>query len=220
MQWFLRTLPLVLFWVTPVSCCAALRWENPEVTLTAPVGAKEVMAEFRFKNVGLGPVTITDIQPECGCTRVELAKRIYAPGETGALKATMTLEKLEGTQRKHIALIADDAAGVPVQLTLGVEIPALFTLASQTLVWRTMGEPTEKFATIIAATSLGITSIEVTSVTPQEAAARIETSEAGRVYKIFVRPAALTKDLTVRISGEVKLAGGAIRPFSVYALVR
>ena len=54
------------------------------------IGDKEVVAEFNFKNVGTTPVTIRDLTTSCECTAAELAKRTYAPGEAGTVKAVFT----------------------------------------------------------------------------------------------------------------------------------
>jgi hypothetical protein len=39
-----------------------------------------VEAKYRFSNTGTYPVTIIEVQPSCGCTTVQLAKKEYAPG--------------------------------------------------------------------------------------------------------------------------------------------
>jgi hypothetical protein len=54
-------------------------WRS-EQKVTAGATDQFVEAKYRFSNTGTYPVTIIEVQPSCGCTTVQLAKKEYAPG--------------------------------------------------------------------------------------------------------------------------------------------
>lgn len=55
---------------------------------------------FPFRNRGSEPLTITDLQASCGCLTPTLARRTYAPGESGELTLEVnTLSQPEGPVR-------------------------------------------------------------------------------------------------------------------------
>lgn len=63
---------------------ALLAWKTTSVDLQAEAGASQVVAEYSFTNSGDSAVTLTDITTGCDCTSVEIAKRLFAPNESGA----------------------------------------------------------------------------------------------------------------------------------------
>ena len=66
-----------------------------EVRAGAPL-----VRRFPFRNAGPEPLTITDLQASCGCLTPTLARRTYAPGESGELTLEVnTLSQPEGPVR-------------------------------------------------------------------------------------------------------------------------
>ena len=67
------------------------------------VGANTKNAcEFNFTNTGDGLLKITKVSKTCGCTPYTLAKKEYAPGESGALKVRYNAGKRPGSTKKYI----------------------------------------------------------------------------------------------------------------------
>lgn len=52
----------------------------------------DVTHRFRFRNDRSESLEIVEIKPSCGCTKTEVAKRTLAPGETGWLEVTTSLD--------------------------------------------------------------------------------------------------------------------------------
>lgn len=198
----------------------ALDWDNPVVELTASAGEKEVIALFRFKNTGDNTVTVTTIQTSCGCTIAELAKRTYAPGETGEMKVVYNLGGAVGQTERTIQVTADNAPEKPVHLTLRVKIPELFTCSTRMLLWKIGEAPDEKPVEISAVDPHKLTGVEVKFVTPNQATFRIESFAAGTKYRLFVRPNATATAAQVALFCAVKFADGTTQPITIYALVR
>ena len=75
--------------------------------------------EFRFTNTGNSTLKIGDIVPTCGCTPFVLAKKEYAPGESGTLKVNYFSETQRGQTTKQLAIHSNDRSNPEV--TLGIK---------------------------------------------------------------------------------------------------
>ena len=60
-----------------------LTFDQYAVNLGKVPAAKVVQARFGFRNTGAEPVTITKLEPSCGCLQPKIEKTTYAPGEAG-----------------------------------------------------------------------------------------------------------------------------------------
>jgi hypothetical protein len=49
---------------------------------------KPVTTEFAFTNIGVEPLIITDVHPQCGCTIADYTKAPVKRGERGVIKIT------------------------------------------------------------------------------------------------------------------------------------
>lgn len=78
--------------------------------------------EFRFKNTGTGLLRIGKIQSTCGCTVPELSKKEYAPGESGAIKATYRASTAAGSTTKRLHVPSNDKQNSKVALTIKATI--------------------------------------------------------------------------------------------------
>jgi uncharacterized protein DUF1573 len=129
---------LLLGSVTPIF--AQLKWEQPQQKFSVKPGDKAVTAKYRFINESTSPVTIVDVRPSCGCTMATLAKKTYAPGESGEIDATMKFAGHTGHQEKWIYVTTNVAGKEPMLLTLAVDIPPAVTIEPEFVMWR-LGDP-------------------------------------------------------------------------------
>jgi hypothetical protein len=204
--------------ILPLPGLGALKWESQKIELQATVDDTQATAVFHFRNEGKEPVTITAIQPSCGCTTAELAKRTFAPGETGEIKSVFTFGGGVGLQEKTIQIITSDAPAKPMSLILRVTIPELFTYSTRLLLWRLGEEPIEQSITV---TSLKkITAIEVTSDAPNTMVSLVETMEPGTKYRLVIRPLSTSQQASMTVPFLARFADGTARPLVVYGLVR
>lgn len=77
--------------------------------------------EFRFTNTGDAPLKITEIENCCGVS-TRLAKRDYAPGESGALNIWYSAATRPGVIRRQIHVNSNDKANPRVALTVKAKI--------------------------------------------------------------------------------------------------
>ena len=80
--------------------------------------------EFRFKNIGTGPLNIEQINATCGCTVPTLAKKQYQPGEDGVIKIDYSGENNPGSVEKTIYINTNDAENPQIKLTIKANVAA------------------------------------------------------------------------------------------------
>ena len=80
------------------------------------------VCEFNFKNAGDGLLKITNVTKTCGCTPFTLAKKEYAPGETGTLKVRYHAGQTIGPTKKSLTVSSNDKKTPQVKITIKAKI--------------------------------------------------------------------------------------------------
>ncbi len=78
--------------------------------------------EFKFTNTGDAVLKITRTSATCGCTIPKLAKKEYAPGESGTLKVNYKTSLRAGSTNKKVYVHTNDLTKRKVTLTLKANI--------------------------------------------------------------------------------------------------
>ncbi|MGA8655948.1 MAG: DUF1573 domain-containing protein [Chthoniobacterales bacterium] len=182
----MRLLPL-LFVALATPVFGQLKWDNPEQSFAPKPLDRQVVAKFRFTNIGTMPVTINEVRTSCGCTTAALEKKLYHPGESGEIDATFTIAGLTGHQEKSIFVTTSAALVEPVVLRLKVDIPEAIKIEPQLVLWRLGERPDSK--TIRIAVPEGM-SAKIVSVVADNAAVKLELHEIrpGKEWEVKVTP--------------------------------
>ncbi|MBV8215979.1 MAG: DUF1573 domain-containing protein [Verrucomicrobia bacterium] len=181
--------------VTPIF--AQLKWDQPQQKLSAKPGDKAVSAKYRFTNQGTSPVTIVDVRPSCGCTTATLAKKVFAPGESGEIDARFNFAGHTGHQEKWIYVTTNLAGTEPMLLTLAVDIPPEITIEPDFVMWR-IGDPlTPKTIRVVVPDGFPTKIVAVQTDNP---AIQVELQEVrvGKQWELKVTPTG-TKNLVKAI---------------------
>ena len=80
------------------------------------------LCEFRFTNTGNSTLKIGEIINTCGCTPFALAKKEYAPGESGTLKVGYLSDQLRGQTTKQLIVHSNDRANPEITLAVKANI--------------------------------------------------------------------------------------------------
>ena len=80
------------------------------------------LCEFKFTNAGNDTLKIGDIVPNCGCTPFVLAKKEYAPGESGTLKVNYYSDTQYGQATKQLVIHSNDKSNPKVTLAIEASI--------------------------------------------------------------------------------------------------
>lgn len=87
------------------------------------IGAKtKNTCEFNFTNTGDDLLKITKVSKTCGCTPYTLAKKKYAPGESGTLKVRYNTGRRPGSTKKYIYVSSNDNDNAKIKLTIKADI--------------------------------------------------------------------------------------------------
>jgi hypothetical protein len=82
---------------------------------------QRVTHEFQIRNDGDSVLQITEVRPSCGCTVAEYDKSI-APGEIGAVKATVDTRNFKGGIAKSVRVFTNDPANPQIDLVIKANI--------------------------------------------------------------------------------------------------
>ncbi len=77
---------------------------------------------FEFTNVGKGDLVIREARGSCGCTVPTLAKKTYAPGESGTLQVYFNPAHRRGTQNQTITVQTNDPKQPVIRLSVKAEV--------------------------------------------------------------------------------------------------
>jgi hypothetical protein len=80
-------------------------------------GAK-VSYTFKFTNTGDAELNISDVKPSCGCTTAEMAKTVFAPGESGEIPVTFDTTRFNGPMTKTVNVSSNDEANGKITLKM------------------------------------------------------------------------------------------------------
>lgn len=162
---------------------AALEFETAEIILKPALGDKAPSAEFKFKNTGDTPVTITRVHSGCGCTVPEKPAEAIAPGASGGIPVVYKPGERQGRQSQTIQVETSD--GKNHDLRLVVDLPIRVSFAPRLLLFRG-AESEAKTATV---TYSDETKAELLDIQMQSPAFEImgEPRIEGSVLKISIR---------------------------------
>jgi len=195
----------------------ALEWKSvAQSVTTAPFQTKQA-AVYHFRNAGSRPVTINDVQTSCDCLEATPDKKTYAPGESGEIRALFTVGDRIGLYERTVTVVTDEP-GNPAHLTLQIEVPAVATAAPRSVTWQANEAAGEKSLEVTAAPGLEIDFHEAVP-TNDAFSARLETVDAGRHYRLHLKPRDTTKpaSVAVRLFGREKSGHDVV--VSAYASV-
>ena len=129
--------------------------------------------EFKFTNTGDAELIIKRLESPCRCTVPELAKKTYAPGESGIIKAVYTAEAEASSRNKVIYVFSNDPTRPSASLTLKAKIvlPVRHRPSSIKL--------------LLNAENAGCPNITLTGVDDQPFAIKSFTATAGTISASF-----------------------------------
>ncbi len=164
-----------------------LTWENTVIAHQATPEETEFTAFFAFTNDSDQAVTIESVRSSCGCTVPELAKRVYAPGESGSIEAVFTFGTRTGAQRKTISVLTDEQERERQNLILEIDIPILIEIRPFFVFWRKQEDPTTKTIEVRVSDPKMIVPVAVESQS-ENFQAEIQTTDDPAVYRIAITP--------------------------------
>ncbi len=182
----------------------ALEWKTTDMKLHPEPMQSSVEIGFAYTNTGAKPVAIRDVQTNCGCIEAASDRSVCQPGETGHIQARFIVGDRFGLYERIITVVTDDSS-TPTHLRVSIDVPELAAVTPRSLEWKRQAEAAEQTIEVRATAPL---QIEFTEATPTNESflARLETVEAGRFYRIHLKPVstAAPANAAIRIVGKEK----------------
>jgi len=187
----MRTLLFLLCAFTS-SAFGQLAWDNPEQTFNSKPQDESVVAKYRFTNKGNETIKIENVATSCGCTTTALAKKEYAPGESGEIEAKFTFAGRTGRQEKAITVTTSPASQQPTVLRLNVNIEEPIKIQPQFVFWRVGEQPDPKTIHIAVADD---SPAKIASVESDNPGVKVQLTELkpGKEYEVQVTPASVSQ---------------------------
>ena len=127
----------------------ALQWTGTEAGLRPQADGTMPVASYPFRNATAAPVTITQAVAPCDCTLIDLAKKTYAPGESGVLVVRFDPTGRSGTVSRTISVVTDEPGAQPQLLKLTAELPEVLSFTPRDLSWAAGEKPEAKFLDVL-----------------------------------------------------------------------
>lgn len=198
---------------------AGLEWENTRLELPAEAGQEEVIGVFAFKNTSDHTISIVSTQSSCGCTVPKLAKKTYAPGESGELTAIFTVGGRTGPQHKTITVKTDEPGQPDARLQLETNIPTFVKADPRMLVWSLGSEADWKKMTITTDPDNKVF-IKPKAESPTLPPYEIAQGNSPGQYILSVHPVSTAARDQIRFPLTVEFPNGLTKPYTVFLLVR
>jgi hypothetical protein len=92
-----------------------------------------VECKYKFTNVGQDVLKIDHLQGTCKCTVPDLAKKEYAPGESGEITVEFHAPKYQGPTSQHITVFSNDAQNPRAELELKAYVKLAVQISPENL---------------------------------------------------------------------------------------
>ena len=180
-------LSLLGFGVSESRSFAQLSWDTKQLTFEPKAEEEHIVGEFKFTNKGNNTLTFLSIKTSCGCTTAELPKKIYAPGESGVVKANFDIRHRSGFQQKNILIETDDLREPMTQLTIEANIEPLVIVEPAKVSW-TVGEQNEpRVVTLKPNPKVNLSILDAKS-TNYSIFPQLEAVAPGKEYRLRITP--------------------------------
>jgi hypothetical protein len=189
---------------------AALQWDTTAVTLQPTPDQSSVEAVFPFKNTGPDPVSILSLDASCSCLTPNSVTGAYESGQSGVLKVRFNIGSKLGTIVEHVIVHTTDKANEKVNLRLTINIPVIFRIEPEFLMWETGAPADTREAYFYDFTGKGIKPTVVYSVDANFTAVIVPDPDQHR-YIIRVTPASTETEIGAQVYLDIDMGGGKIR---------
>lgn len=205
--WFVAALP-----------AHALEWKEQTLSFTTAPFQLTQEAVFKFKNASDRPVRILEVESNCDCLDAAADRPVYPPGATGEIKSNFHVGDRLGLYERRIKVVTDESPD-PVRLLVRIEVPEIVQVTPRSVAWKLNEDPTEKSVElqVIPGVTVNFTQVLPTS---GDFRARLETVEAGRRYRVHLKPPATAQPANAAFRIHGRAASGQDVIVSAYGNVR
>ena len=147
---------VLVFCLVGLPTARALQWTGTEAGLRPQADGTMPVASYPFRNDTAAPVTITQAVATCDCTLIDLAKKTYAPGESGVLVVRFDPTGRSGTVSRTINVVTDEPGAPSQLLKLTAELPEMLSFTPRDLSWAAGEKPEAKSLDVLVNVPAGV----------------------------------------------------------------
>lgn len=115
--------------VTGVADAPRIELDRAEHDFGIITDDKKLRTDVVFRNMGKGTLVITNIETTCGCTTPELAKREYAPGESGEIVIYYDPHNRSGLQNRTVTILSNDPDRPRMPITIKANVKKMVDIS-------------------------------------------------------------------------------------------
>lgn len=158
--------------------------EDPHYDFGTIEGSQVVHHPFKASNGGDAPLTISQLNPSCGCTSTVLGQKTLAPGESTELEVSFNPFGYRGTVQKTVEVVSDDPDAPSQTLTFDADVQAPVLASTQEVFFLDLAPRDRRKATVTLESTTG-QPITLRTVDLSEAPwLGVATRELGKVLKV------------------------------------
>ncbi|MEM7659740.1 MAG: DUF1573 domain-containing protein [Bacteroidota bacterium] len=101
-----------------------VEWNSNEYNYGAVPTGTTVTHQFRFKNTGSEPLTLTRVKASCGCTTPSYSNEPVAPGDEGFIDVAFNTTGKSGRQTKTVTVTGNFDGSITKVLRITGEVQA------------------------------------------------------------------------------------------------
>lgn len=163
-----------------------LQWDKTEASINTAAGQTRTEAVFTLKNNSSKAVTILRLEMDCSCLQESTGIVGRAIEANATVKVVIAFTPgLLSKNGDHKIVVYTDIQTEPSILTLHTSSVALIKLDPPVASWKQGEAPLEKSILITSVKDLEIKGLHSTSSDFEQ---RLETVEAGKQWKLFIKP--------------------------------
>jgi len=196
----------------------ALTWEKAALDLSVEAGARDLVAEFPFKNEGVSPVAISELTASCGCTTPTVETRLVPAGGKGVVKVTYAVGDRVGPQSAHVTVTTDEAGAEPASLQLRVNIQPAISVTPRLVLW---AKPDGLVSRTIEIKRLSKTAVRLGEPKAAGDTLNVELKPGAEpdTWRLTLTPKSVDAPFTIKVEIPVTV-GERATSYSVFAVVR
>ena len=161
-----------------------------------------VRHEFVVENKGAGPLTISKVTAQCGCTASNVSKDELQPGERGTIKVVFDTSNFSGDKEKTVTVVSTDPDAQMSTLSLRGRIEPGVLVTPERLVFGEVakGIPvTREFSAEVAAGSKAQI-LEARSFSRHLTVREKEVSGGRKVFEVTIGPDVPSEEFRARVT--------------------
>jgi len=196
-----RLLPLFLLLPLVVNADPRISVSPRQIDFGSVKEGEVVNSIITIKNEGDSPLNISKVQPACGCSTVELAKKSLQAEESTTLNIKLDTTGFKGNTIKKFRIVSDDSVSPSLLLTMKGEVISDVVVEPSRVYFGDVryGQGKNVTLSVLANDVKDFTILEAVSDTEFVKIEEVSTNTEGKVFRVALLPEAPVGEIRSRV---------------------